>query len=81
MIFYEWEERRGWRRGEDERILGIKERKRERERDHTCAYVHTKVVFSSFRLSSEGLSHTAHIWNTFRNLTHCILRAHGAGSE
>lgn len=47
------------RRGKDEKILGIKERKR--ERDHTCAYVHTNVVFSSFRLSSEGLSHSTHM--------------------
>jgi hypothetical protein len=63
----------------EERMRGYWGVKKERERE--CAYVHTKAVFSSFRLSSEGLSHSAHIWNTLRNLTRCVLRAHGAGRE
>lgn len=52
--------------GEDERELGSKERKREITR--VLMYTQ-KLVFSSFTLSSVGLSNTAHIWNTLRNLT------------
>lgn len=48
--------------------------RKEREITHVLMYAQ-KLVLSSFRLSSEGLSHTACIWNTLRNLTQCICKA------